>query len=261
MSQPEVDRPVVIRFQAGKLVVRLKSNFLCGLFNETMHSFIIRHLVDFLPVAGGRFLILFGDVAGHGMQAGLIVASALKSARYLSRTLHEPIAFVEEFNDDMKRELAPGQFMTLSVMLLEPKDHTLNVVLAGHHHALFADPSQDIMLRKIGKPGMAVGITSGSAFRNSLQGEEIVLSPHAMLLQYSDAAVEAHDGGGNQFGLTELAARFLRSTDDHPSRLVDRLACIVSRHAGGHLEDDCTLLAIRRSVAKEAVTDRHERRK
>ena len=47
----------------------------------------------------GHLLFLIGDVSGHGMQAALVVATALKTLRFLARNISNMSSLMVQFND------------------------------------------------------------------------------------------------------------------------------------------------------------------
>ena len=52
--------------------------------NRTQASAVTCYEV--ITLKNGHVLIVIGDVSGHGMQAALVVATALKTLRFLART-------------------------------------------------------------------------------------------------------------------------------------------------------------------------------
>src|SRR4030095_6382105 len=91
---------------------------------------------DFIALPGGRVAVVLGDVAGKGVPAALLVAKLSSEVRFCLLTERDPARAVALLNDEMIRgglEELSGQFITLSLMVLDPAAHQVTVVSAGHH--------------------------------------------------------------------------------------------------------------------------------
>ena len=197
-----------------------------------------------LPLRDGRVLIVLGDVSGHGMQAALVVATALKTLRFLARQVFDPVSLLAQFNDEIRTDLLPGQFITVFAGALDPVRRRLTCLRAGHHPAVIANLGQATMLRRVGNQGIAVGLVDGAVFSRSLRPEVIDLMPGDVLLQYTDGVTEATDAEGNEYGEARLFGNFLATLEQPLQQVVDEIASDVLAHANGNLSDDLTVLSL-----------------
>ncbi len=195
-------------------------------------------------LADGRILIALGDVSGHGMQAAIVVATALKTLRFVARSTTDLTELVCRFNDEIKPDLVPGQFITLFAAVLDPSSRSLYCVRAGHQPAILVNLARDDVMRRVGHSGMAIGLTSGATFRATLKPMSLQLASGDVLVQCSDGALEAPDGAGIEFGEARYLASVLRHYASPAQDLVDRIAADVSSHASGSVGDDLTVLAL-----------------
>jgi hypothetical protein len=204
------------------------------------------------PWSDGSWLIALGDVTGHGMQAALVVSAAMKTMRMLLRDI-APAGddrlnrLLARFNDEVRSDLVPGQFLTLTVALIDPSQSTCTVVLCGHHPALLVAPDGQILIQRVGRQGMAVGIASSAAFVRTLHPVTCPLGPGDLLVQYSDGLSEAADAAGGQFGDHGVAGTLLSRAHLPLQEIVDGVVHDARRHAGGAPGDDLTLIAVSRS--------------
>ncbi len=210
------------------------------------HAGVSGDFYECLTLPDGRVLMALGDVSGHGMQAALVVASALKTLRFIARTSSDLIGLVARFNDELRQDLLPGQFMTLTAGIFDPGDHTFACLRAGHHHALLVRPAGPVMLRHVGQRGMAVGLASGERFASTLAVETVQLEPGDTLVQYTDGLVEAQDGDQHEFGEHRLCASIFSHIEQPAQAFVDAIARDAGTHAGGALGDDLSILALAR---------------
>lgn len=198
----------------------------------------------------GSLLLVLGDVSGHGVQAALVGASALKALRLLGRNAPGPRELLAQLNEELARDLMPGHFVTCFAALLEPASHRLTCACAGHHAGLLATPSgQRDVLRRIGPRGPALGLLPGPAFRAVAQEESTELPPGATLLLWSDGASEAAAADGTEFGEPRLFASLLAHCHLPLQEQVDAVALAVTRFTGRTLADDLTLLALQAEPA------------
>lgn len=212
------------------------------------HSGVSGDFYEFLPLDDGRYLVLLGDVSGHGVQAALVVATALKTLRLLARSTSDLTRLLTQLNDEVKPDLLPGQFITIFAGLLDPDAATLDVALAGHHPVLIANPEGEVVLRKFGKPGMAVGLIGGALFGKSLKVQRIELQPGDLMLQYTDGIIEAIDENDEDYGLHRVCASLFGLMGDDVQAVVDGMAAEVSDFANGDIDDDVTILGLWRDL-------------
>jgi len=202
---------------------------------------------DVIDRGDGRHLLVLGDVTGHGMQAALVATTALKALRLITaQGLGDDLVELAcAINDNVKDDLLSGQFITLSLMLLDTRSHRLTSLLAGHHPAVVANTAP-LGLREFGHKGAAVGILPSATLRRVLTVDTIELRPGDILLQYTDGVTEAMDRAGEEFGAHRLAAAVFAHATGSMQALTDGLAAACQAHEAAAAADDVTVLALRR---------------
>jgi serine phosphatase RsbU (regulator of sigma subunit) len=210
----------------------------------TPHHGVSGDFYEVLTLPDDRVLLVVGDVSGHGMQAALVVATALKTLRFIARQTSDLVNLVTQFNAEIRADLLPGQFITLFAGALDPITGRFSCVRAGHHASLIANMRSDVVLRRIGRIGMAVGLASGQTFSATLREEVVQLEPGDVLVQYTDGVTEALSPSDDEYGEARLYASVLDHMTLPPQQLVDGIAHAVARHANGSVGDDLTILAV-----------------
>jgi serine phosphatase RsbU (regulator of sigma subunit) len=200
---------------------------------------------DIGPLPDGRVLITLGDVSGHGVQGALVVAMALKTLRLLRTNIDDPVQLLARFNDEIKPDLLPGQFITLFMAALEPATGRLQVVLAGHHPGFLVDAAG---VHSVGKLGVAIGMVGGAQVKASLSSVQVDLAPGGLLFQCTDGLLEAHRGSNDdEFGAERLEASLSRhGRCAQAAAVVAGVEADLTQFTGGHLDDDLTLLVLLR---------------
>ena len=208
------------------------------------HSGISGDFYEVLPLRDGRILLAVGDVSGHGVQAALVVASALKTLRMLGRQAQDLATLIAHFNDEIKPDLPPGEFLTLCAALLDPSSGRCEIVRAGHHPALLANPTKATVLRRCGGSGMGIGLVTGQTFARTLKPEWLTMDPGDVLVFTTDGLAEAEHPDLGQFGEHRVCGHLLMNLDRNCQEISDSLAAAASEFAQGQPADDLTVLAI-----------------
>ena len=217
----------------------------------TPHHGVSGDFYEALTLRDGRVLLAVGDVSGHGMQAALVVASALKTLRLLARDCGELARLIAAFNDEIKPDLPPGEFLTLVVALLSPDTREVEVMRAGHHAPLLANIARPQILRRCGGSGMAIGLAMGESFARTLRTERLTLEPGDTLVLYTDGLAEADHPELGQFGEHRVCGKLLEHIESGAQEIADAMAEAGSRHASGQSADDVTVLVLS-SLDREA---------
>lgn len=208
------------------------------------HHGVSGDFYEALTLPDGRILLVIGDVSGHGMQAALVVATALKTLRFIARDSSDVMTLLTRFNDEIKVDLIPGQFITMFAGALDPRTGALACVRAGHHPGLIVNLGQESILRRLGRPGMAIGLAPGRVFSATLREDTLDLMPGDVLVQYTDGLTEAMSPDERPYGEARLYGSVLAHIEESPQALVDGIAEDVSRFANGPVGDDITILAL-----------------
>ncbi len=208
------------------------------------HSGVSGDFYEVITLKNNHVLFVIGDVSGHGMQAALVVATALKTLRFLARNTSNMGNLLVQFNDEIKGDLLPGQFITLFAAELDPVTGSVSCIRAGHHAGLLLSLDGDTVLRRVGRQGMAIGLSAGPIFAGSMHTEVVHLQPGDLLLQYTDGLTEAMSAQSEEFGEVRLYGSMFTHANAPVQELVDNIAKDVNRHVNGQLDDDLTIFAL-----------------
>ena len=196
---------------------------------------------DYLTLPDGRLAVVLGDVTGHGVDAAADMAMAKYVFRALARDHTAPGELLAEVNDVVCSEIAPGRFITLVALVLDPARGEVTCASAGHPAPRLVLP--DGTVEAIAASGLALGIDPEQAY------ETVAASfpPGAIVVVYTDGVVEARREG-EQFGVERLDALLAEQRSLPPRRIADAaLAACRAWADGGELKDDFALVAIKRS--------------
>lgn len=198
---------------------------------------------DFLEEGDDLYLAI-GDVAGKGINAGLVMMMARTYFRSLVEVYEDPGDIVTRLDGLVARDTAANYFMSFLLAKWRPGGDRLAVCGAGHEHILrYAKDTHDVSAHPAG--GMVLGIASGQGSPREVQ--TIPFRVGDVILLYSDGVTEAQDEEGRMFGLARLLDAFGRSAGNSLKTLVNDLLEEVQDFTLSHPQhDDITLLAARR---------------
>jgi len=198
---------------------------------------------DWFELAPGRLAVAVGDVAGHGVASGIVLAGVRAGLHLLREELEQPERVLARLNE-LVRDAGPERLlMTLGVAVFDRERDGVRWISAGHPAALRRDAASGDVSPLEGRcPPL------GTRLPTCFASIEAPLAPGDTWLLVSDGALETRDHQGEPFGEARLAAALRRSAGAGARALLDELLAELERHRGGHpAEDDLTLVAIRRS--------------
>jgi sigma-B regulation protein RsbU (phosphoserine phosphatase) len=163
---------------------------------------------DILPCAGGAWIGI-GDVAGHGLPAGLVM---LMIQSIVAATVHERpelrpgeawLALNRVLTDNIRERLEQDEHATLSLLRYHD-DGRLS--FAGAHEDLFLYRAATRRVETVVTPGIWVGIMTEVAPEASEEAE-LRLAQGDVLLLYTDGVLNAKAASGELYGHERLEAQ------------------------------------------------------
>ena len=189
---------------------------------------------DAFVLANGKLWIMVGDIAGHGMQAAVVMSRLRSTLRAYALDDHSP----EEVLARADRKLQffePAETATVLCGLLEPPYHSIQLSLAGHPPPVIAAPDSPAALVDV-EPGLLLGVDLDTP-RASIT---VPLAPGAVVVAYTDGLIERR-GKPLDEGFALLCGAIGAK---HPQQVCSRIMeTLVGRNPP---EDDIAVLALRR---------------
>jgi sigma-B regulation protein RsbU (phosphoserine phosphatase) len=198
---------------------------------------------DIIPVQDGCWISI-GDVAGHGLSAGVImlmIQSAVQSlVRCSPRASPRELvcalngALYENIRNRMKRD----EHVTFCLARYSPDG---SLVFAGAHENI-------IVCRADGEcesiPPNGVWLALLDDVSALMPDTRMQLGPGDVMVLFSDGVIEAGNDAGKRFGLERLRRLVVAHRDRRPQEMRDTIMDEVLRW-GGSPQDDVTLVVVR----------------
>lgn len=203
---------------------------------------------DILPLPGGQVLFLLGDVSGHGVPAGLVMAmvKAVVGARIGEAGARgdpvDPADLLASIGHTVFECLKVRRMMTCLVGLLDPATSVVRGGTAGPPFPCrFRQGRADLVPLPPSLP-----LVQGR--RERVGSFELVLDPGDRLLLYTDGFVETARADGNLVGYSWGFEQAVDLVSDDPQASCEAIFSAMTRWTAGHPpEDDVTLLLLCRS--------------
>jgi phosphoserine phosphatase RsbU/P len=188
----------------------------------------------------GGVLFVFGDVAGKGVAAAMLMSHLHATFRSLLGSTASTAELVERANRVFRESALSPHFATLVCGRVRPGG-TMTLCNAGH-----CQP------RLIGAGGVPravdpTGLPVGAFYSSRFSEVRLALDPGDSLLLFTDGLTEARDRDGREYGEARLDELLLRAHSLSAAELLR--ACrddLASHLAGASPSDDLTLMVVRR---------------
>jgi serine phosphatase RsbU (regulator of sigma subunit) len=195
---------------------------------------------DVFNIDKTRLAVAIGDVSGHGLSTGLVMAMVKAAITTLVEEGAEETSLFHRLNDLVYRSTERRAFMTLAFTIFDLERGTIRHTNAGHLYPYLLREGQPP--RGIEVPSLPLGVRSTINTRTA----EVDLQEGDAIVYLSDGIVEAQDENGEPFGFDHLERLLSQSTDRSPSTIRDQILEAVARHCGTRpADDDRTVMILR----------------
>jgi len=199
---------------------------------------------DFLQYRDGAPAIAIGDVAGHGVSAGLLMAGVQAALRTLILESDAPDEALRRVNRFFSHNIRFTTFVTLFLAKLDATSRRLYYSNAGHNPPLLYRGLRDGQdtITWLGPTSAAIGLVDDFCCNM----RSVALERGDILVLYTDGVTEAENRRGQPFGEDGLAAFVRDSAALTAQELTERLwRALQEFTGGGPLADDATVVAMR----------------
>jgi serine phosphatase RsbU (regulator of sigma subunit) len=193
---------------------------------------------DYLPTPEGRIAIAIGDVSGHGLPTGLLVAMAKAALVTLIDTGLAGSAIFSRLNDLIHRSTDSRSYMTLALFVYDPASRRAELTNAGQL-APYRVTATGVESRSL--PSFPLGVSERTEFATGswqlATGDRIVF--------LTDGLVECRNPSGDLFGFERLEKILEREAASDSTAIRDAILREVEGFTGGTPpEDDRTLVIV-----------------
>jgi sigma-B regulation protein RsbU (phosphoserine phosphatase) len=191
--------------------------------------------------------IAIGDVAGHGVPAGLVMMMVQNVLSALIQAWPDaaPSAICAAANrvlvENVRQRLQRDEHVTLTLLRC---DDSGRIVFAGAHEEILVWRARSRVCERISTPGTWLAVMRD--IDSFLTDQELELAPGDAMVLYTDGVTEARDASGEQFGMERLCAAVEEVAGAPSQELCAHILQTVDTWASAR-EDDVTVVVVRRA--------------
>jgi len=195
---------------------------------------------DVFNLEKGKLAVAIGDVSGHGLSTGLVMAMVKAALSTLVEEGADEQSLFRRLNDLVLRSTDKRAFMTLGFTIFDLYTRRIRHTNAGHLYPY--------LLRE-GSPVIAIESSSlplGVRADMNPHTSEIDLHEGDTLVYLSDGIIEAQNGEGDPFGFDQLEAILSAHLQATPADIQEAILSSVAVHSGMRpADDDRTVMILR----------------
>lgn len=193
---------------------------------------------DFSISKNGTLTVVVGDATGHGMKAGIMVATA-KSYFHTLANEYNNLEIIQRMSSGIRN--MDLRMMYMGLLLLKCNGRRVDLTSAGMppclHYIKKDDKLEEIILK---------GMPLGSRVDFPYKEKQLEIHKGDSLLLMSDGLMELFNVKREQLGLERIKQAFEESADSSASDILSRITRLIDQWAGAkEQEDDITVLVMK----------------
>lgn len=193
-------------------------------------------LFDLYPLPDGRIAVTMGDVSGHDIAAGLLMAITRGAFRTEMNYLSTLPALMASMNRTIRANSNHCMFVTFLCALFDFRHSIATFVNAGHPPVLLRN-HENGTVTEFPKNGAALGLADDIRY----ESRTIPFKENDIFLFFTDGLVESLNAEENEYGIARLRHILESATPDIPS---DKLFDLILQDHGAYKNNDDITLAV-----------------
>jgi serine phosphatase RsbU (regulator of sigma subunit) len=199
---------------------------------------------DAMLLDTGKICLSFGDVAGKGVPASLVMSRISSVVRSTLQYVDDVGEAVEAINNHMCSSAVEGRFVTYILAIIDTRSHEMRLVIAGHMSPMIRKADGTIEEFDEESVGIPIGVLEDYPFDVLSR----TIQPGETVLIYTDGVSEAMNPNGDLYG-EKRVREFLRNSRGTPAEIGKALLSDVRAHANGRAQnDDITIMIFGRNA-------------
>ena len=188
------------------------------------------------------FLIVVGDVVGHGVAAAMLMATARGILLSRCRTPGNLAELLTHLNDQLVDDTGGERFMTMLLMTVDAERGEMRWASAGHEAPLVYDPAED-HFHELNGGNLSLGLSKKAEYNELIFSN---VKSGQILMASSDGLWEAFNTNQEMFGKDRVHNLIRRYADLSAKEICDRINAELSNFLGdAHPDDDLTFVIVK----------------
>jgi serine phosphatase RsbU (regulator of sigma subunit) len=206
---------------------------------------------DVFNLDKSRLAVAIGDVSGHGLSTGLVMAMVKAGITTLVEEGADETSLFHRLNELVFRSTERRAFMTLAFTIFDLDRRTIRHTNAGHLYPYLLRKGSETPI-SIESPSLPLGVRANLTTLTV----EVDLEEGDTIVYLSDGIVEAQDENGEPLGFEQLEQLLAMHTEDSPSAIRDTILDAVAKHSGPRpADDDRTVMIVKFDSLRATVME------
>ncbi len=154
---------------------------------------------DYFELEDGRFVVVVGDVAGHGLASSLLLSGIRSCLHLLQESPMPPVEILSRLDRMVRKTTDDRIFVTLLYALFDPSEATVTFAAAGHPPPLQLS-RKDGSLEEHSLPALPLG----TKLRGPLQETKVHFASGDVFALFTDGIAETTNALGETYGNERL---------------------------------------------------------
>jgi serine phosphatase RsbU (regulator of sigma subunit) len=199
---------------------------------------------DAMLLDDGKVCLSFGDVAGKGVPASLVMSRISSVVRSTLLYVDDVGEAIKAVNNHMCSSAVEGRFVTYILALVDTQAHEIQLAIAGHMSPMIRKADGTIEEFDEESVGIPVGVIEDYPYDVLARP----IAPGETVLFYTDGVSEAMNPKGDLYG-EKRVREFLRKGVGSAAEIGKALLADVRSHANGRDQnDDITIMIFSRNA-------------
>lgn len=194
---------------------------------------------DVFNLSSTRLAVAIGDVSGHGLSTGLVMAMVKAAMTTLVQEGFDETSLFVRLNDLVAQSTDSRTFMTLGFTIFDLENATIRHTNAGHLYPYVLKAGRELI--QIEAPALPLGV------RKTIQTQtvEMPLESGDTLVYLSDGIVEAQNALGDPFGFERMEQILGELAGSEPNAIRNAILSALRQHCGVKgADDDRTIMIL-----------------
>ncbi|MCX7656427.1 MAG: SpoIIE family protein phosphatase [Treponemataceae bacterium] len=211
-----------------------------GVFSENARG-INSDYYDIIPVSRERVYFVIGDIAGKGIQAGLVMVMIRALVHFITSSSKDASTLLSWINRGITGKIDIDHFATLQVVVYNPLTGDCEFANAGHRPLLIWKHHMGLV-DALEVESVPIGVERNTEY----QATHFKLEKNDVLLLYTDGVIEAINPAGKQYGIKSLTTALHKYHDLEGPEIAKKIKEDLRSFMGtARQHDDQTIVAIK----------------
>ncbi len=192
---------------------------------------------DYVNLSDNKIAIMIGDVSGHNLAAGVLMAFTKSAVRTELKYNKDTVSIMNSLNNTICENSGKNMFVTFFLMIIDLESKTFEFINAGHIPVICLTGTE---INNLNNRNIALGMKPDFNF-NSSTGS---YSSGNRFYFMTDGILERMDSKKEEFGFNRIEKEIIETENLMINTSFNRIMDKIKSFSSGELQDDATLMIL-----------------